>query len=148
MAKKYRPSLGMKAANSIVRVLLALGIKAGANTVITVPGRKTGRPQSTPITMVELDGQRYIQSPFGQVNWVRNLRAAGKARLSLGRRSETVAVRELTPEQAAPVLKSMLTGAPKFISDYFDVTADSSLDDFVRDAPNHAMFVVVGPAQP
>jgi deazaflavin-dependent oxidoreductase (nitroreductase family) len=146
MVKQYRPSLGMKAANVVVRALLALGVKAGANTVITVPGRKTGRFQSTPITILELDGQRYIQSPFGQVNWVRNLRAAGRARLSFGRRSENVAVRELTPEQAAPVLKSMLTRAPQFIRDYFAVTPESSLDDFARDAPNHALFVVVGPA--
>ena len=136
----------MKVANSVVRALLALGIKAGANTLLTVPGRTTGRLISTPITMVEFHGQRYIQSPFGQVNWVRNLRAAGKARLSLGRHAETVAVRELTPDEAAPVLKSMLTDAPKFIRDYFDVTPESSLDDFARDAPNHALFVVVGPA--
>lgn len=146
MTKTFRPTFGLKAANAFMRVLLALGIKAGANTLLTVPGRKTGRLHSTPITMVEFNGQRYIQSPFGQVNWVRNLRAAGKAQLSCGRYSETVAVRELTPDQAGPVFKSILAWAPKFISDFFAIGPDASLDDFIRDAPNHAMFVVVGPA--
>jgi len=122
--------------------MLALGISLNGTTLITVPGRKTGRPQSTPITMVEFNGQRYVQSPFGSVNWVRNLRAAGKATLSWGRRRETVIATELTPEQAAPVIKSILPHAPKVIRDYFDVTPESSLEEFIRDAPNHPVFAV------
>jgi deazaflavin-dependent oxidoreductase (nitroreductase family) len=145
MAKTYRPSRGFKVANSVMRVLLALGIKVGANTLITVRGRSSGRLYSNPITTVEFNGQRYIQSPFGQVQWVRNLRTAGQARLSSGRRSELVAVRELRPEEAGPLFKFMLSDAPKFIADYFAVSPQASVDDFVRDAPNHAAFVVLGP---
>jgi deazaflavin-dependent oxidoreductase (nitroreductase family) len=130
-----------------MRVLLALGIKVGANTLITVRGRSSGRLYSNPITTFDFDGQRYIQSPFGSVNWVRNLRAAGQARLSAGRSSELVAVRELTPEEAGRFFKRMLAAAPSFIRDYFAVTPDASLEDFVRDAPNHAAFVVVGPVE-
>jgi deazaflavin-dependent oxidoreductase (nitroreductase family) len=125
-----------------MRSMLALGISLNGSALITVPGRKTGRPHSTPITMVEFQGQRYVQSPFGSVNWVRNLRAAGTATLSWGRRHETVAATELTPEQAAPVIKSMLPRAPKVIRDYFDVTPESSLEEIIRDAPNHPMFAV------
>jgi hypothetical protein len=83
-----------------------------------------------------------VQSPFGNVDWVRNLRAAGKATLSWGRRHETVVATELSPEQAAPVIKSLLGHAPKMIREYFDVTADSSLEEITRDAPNHAVFAV------
>ena len=142
MAKEFQYSLMFKAGNAFMRSMLALGISLNGTTLITVPGRKTGRPQSTPITMVELNGQRYVQSPFGSVDWVRNLRAAGKATLSWGRRRETVIATELTPEQAAPVIKSILLHAPKVIRDYFDVTPESSLEDFIRDAPNHPMFAV------
>ena len=131
-----------KAGNAFMRSMLALGISLNGTTLITVPGRKTGRPQSTPITMVEFEGQRYVQSPFGSVNWVRNLRAAGKATLSWGRRRETIVVTELTAEQAAPVIRSMLPRAPKVIRDYFDVTPESSLEEIIRDAPNHPMFAV------
>ena len=142
MAKEFQYSLMFKAGNAFMRSMLALGISLNGTTLITVPGRKTGRPQSTPITMVEFNGQRYVQSPFGSVNWVRNLRAAGKATLSWGRRRETVIATELTPEQAAPVIKSILPHAPKVIRDYFDVTPESSLEEFIRDAPNHPVFAV------
>jgi deazaflavin-dependent oxidoreductase (nitroreductase family) len=142
MAKQYQHSLMFITGNLFMRGMLALGISLNGSALITVPGRKTGRPHSTPITMVEFQGQRYVQSPFGSVNWVRNLRAAGTATLSWGRRHETVAATELTPEQAAPVIKSMLPRAPKVIRDYFDVTPESSLEEIIRDAPNHPMFAV------
>jgi deazaflavin-dependent oxidoreductase (nitroreductase family) len=142
MAKQYQHSLMFITGNLFMRSMLALGISLNGSALITVPGRKTGRPHSTPITMVEFQGQRYVQSPFGSVNWVRNLRAAGTATLSWGRRHETVAATELTPEQAAPVIKSMLPRAPKVIRDYFDVTPESSLEEIIRDAPNHPMFAV------
>src|SRR6478672_2338196 len=131
MAKKFHYSFVFKAGNAVQRGLLALGISLNGTTLITVAGRKTGQPHSTPITMVELDGQRYVQSPFGNVNWVRNLRAAGKATLSWGPRHETVAVAELSPEQAAPVIKSILDKAPKMIQEYFDVTPESSLEELI-----------------
>ena len=142
MAKQFEYSFVFKAGNAVQRGLLALGISLNGTTLITVAGRKTGHPHSTPITMIELDGQRYIQSPFGNVNWVRNLRAAGTATLSSGRRHETITVTELAAEQAAPVIKSILGHAPKMIQAYFDVTPESSLEEFIRDAPNHAVFAV------
>jgi deazaflavin-dependent oxidoreductase (nitroreductase family) len=142
MAKQFQYTFVFKAGNAVQKTLLALGISLNGSALITVPGRKTGVPHSTPITMVEFDGQRYVQSPFGNVNWVRNLRAAGKATLSWGRRHETVTVTELNPEQAAPVIKSMLARAPKIIRDYFDVTHESSLEDIIQDAPNHVVFAV------
>lgn len=142
MAKQFRYSFVFKAGNVLTKSLLALGISFNGSALITVPGRKTGRLHSTPITMVEFNGQRYLQSPFGNVDWVRNLRAAGQATLSWGRRHETVTVSELTPEEAAPVIKSMLGHAPHMIQEYFDVTPQSSLEEFIHDAPNHAVFAV------
>ncbi len=142
MAKQFQYNVMFKVGNAFMRSMLALGISFNGSALITVPGRKTGQPHSTPITMVEFEGQRYVQSPFGSVNWVRNLRAAGKATLSWGRRHETVIVTELTPEQAAPVIRSMLPRAPKVIRDYFDVTPESSLEEIIRDAPNHPVFAV------
>ncbi len=142
MAKQFQYTFVFKAGNVLMKSLLALGISVNGTTLITVPGRKTGRPHSTPITMVEVDGQRYVQSPFGNVDWVRNLRAAGKATLSWGRRHESVTVTELSPEQAAPVIKAILVKAPKMIRDYFDVTPESSLEELIHDASKRAVFAV------
>jgi deazaflavin-dependent oxidoreductase (nitroreductase family) len=142
MAKKFQYTFVFKAGNVFTRSLLALGISFNGSALITLAGRKTGRPHSTPITLVHFDGQRYVQSPFGSVDWVRNLRAAGQATLSWGPRHETITVTELSAEQAAPVIKSLLAHAPKMIRDYFDVSAESSLADIAQDAPNHAVFAI------
>ncbi len=42
----------------------------------TVPGRKSGVPRTTPVALGERDGRRWLVSPYGEVDWVRNLRAA------------------------------------------------------------------------
>jgi deazaflavin-dependent oxidoreductase (nitroreductase family) len=112
----------------------------GTNTLLTVPGRKSGLPRTTPVTIIEHDSRRYIQSPFGEVDWVRNLRASGTATLTRGRRVETVSAREVSPVEAAPVFKRALAMAPAPIRAYFNVTAESSLDEIARDALRHPMF--------
>jgi hypothetical protein len=82
-------------------------------------------------------------SPYGQVDWVQNLRAAGTATLARGRRTQQITAIELTPEEAAPILRHALTIAPAFIRSYFDVTATSPLDEIVREAPRHPVFELV-----
>ena len=52
--------------------------------------------------------ERWLVAPYGEVGWVRNARPA----LTRGRRVETVAIRELRPTEAAPVLKRYVTSVP------------------------------------
>ena len=72
---------------------------------------------------------------------MRNLRAAGEAVLTRGRRSETVNVRELPPKEAALVLREDIKGGNPFARSY-GVTADSSLEEFERAAVTHPVFVL------
>lgn len=132
----------MRLANGLVTALVKLGVKAGANVILTVPGRKTGLPRSTPITVVEHQGRRYVQSPYGEVDWVRNLRAAGRASLQTGRRIETITVRELDAEEKVPILQAVLRRAPKVVRRMSGVTRDSPIEDFVKAAQKHPVFVV------
>src|SRR5690349_18807718 len=85
-----RLPLFVRLGNMVTTVLLRRGVSMRTNTLLTVPGRKSGVPRTTPVTILEVDGRRYIQSPFGETDWVRNLRAAGIATLTNGRRQETV----------------------------------------------------------
>ena len=140
MATSFKLPLFIRLGNAVTSALLKRGVKMSTTTLLTVPGRKSGVPRTTPVTIVEHEGGRYIQSPFGDVDWVRNLRAAGAATLTRGRHAEAVRAVELSPEQAAPVLKHALTMAPAMIRSYFDVTADSPLDEIVREAPRHPTF--------
>jgi deazaflavin-dependent oxidoreductase (nitroreductase family) len=68
----------------------------GPNGLITVRGRISGELRTTPVAFVEIDGRTWVQSPFGDVNWVRNLRAAGEATVTIGMRSEEVSAVELS----------------------------------------------------
>src|SRR5262249_37874313 len=120
MKEKPTRSAVMRLANAAVTGLVKLGFKPGANAILTVPGRKTGLLRSTPITVAEYQGRRYVQCPYGEVDWVRNLRAAGKASLQSGRRIETVTVRELNAEEEAPILKVVLGRAPKAVQRFYE----------------------------
>jgi deazaflavin-dependent oxidoreductase (nitroreductase family) len=142
-ATRFRLPLFVRIGNAVTSILLRRGLKLSTTTLLTVPGRKSGLPRTTPITIVEHDGGRYIQSPFGEVDWVRNLRAAGTATLSRGRHVETVRAVELTPEQAAPVLRHALTIAPGMIRAYFEVTAESPLEEIAREAARHPAFELI-----
>jgi len=48
---------------------------------LRVPGRRTGRPRRTLLTLLVVDGRMYVGHPNGQVAWTRNLEAAGEAEL-------------------------------------------------------------------
>src|ERR671933_2071948 len=102
---RVRVGTRMRVVNRIVGWLLKAGVRLGPNVLLTVPGRTSGLPRSVPVALVELDGQRYLQSPYGQVAWVRNLRAAGTGTIRRGRRTEAVRATELTAAEAAPVIK-------------------------------------------
>ena len=143
MAKIYRITPFVRISNAVVAALLRRGVPIGSNALLTVPGRKSGQPRTTPVTLLERDGERWLQSPFGDVNWVRNLRAAGEATLTRGRHSEPISVVELSPAEAAPIYKGALASFPSMIRDYFDVTPDSPLEAFEGEAPRHPMFRVV-----
>lgn len=81
--------------NPINRFLLAAGVPEGPDVLITVRGRKSGLPRTTPVAIAEIAGRRWLTSPFGEVNWARNLRAAGCATITVGRRKEEVTAVEL-----------------------------------------------------
>ena len=94
--------------SAVSRPLLAVGIPMGPNVLITIRGRVTGKPRSTPITIIETAGRRGLISPFGETDWVRNLRAAGRATIRHGRRSEEVTAVELSRPDAVAFIRDVL----------------------------------------
>ena len=86
--------------NPIARRLLRLGPLMGPNALLSVRGRKSGQVRTTPVALVEVGGRRWTVGTFGNVNWVRNLRAAGEATLTVGRRAERVRAVELDRAEA------------------------------------------------
>jgi deazaflavin-dependent oxidoreductase (nitroreductase family) len=104
MAKTYQLGPARRLVNVVVKGLLRIGLAGGHTYLLTVSGRKSGRSYSTPVILIE-NGERWLVAPYGEVSWVRNLRAVGRARLSRGRRREEVEVTEVGPPESAPVLR-------------------------------------------
>jgi hypothetical protein len=46
--------------------------------------------------------------PWGEVNWVRNLRAAGRATINVRGQTEEVIARELAPSERIPFFRDVL----------------------------------------
>jgi deazaflavin-dependent oxidoreductase (nitroreductase family) len=147
MAKTYQVPSFVRLGNFFTTRLLRAGLKPGNMALLTVRGRKSGIPRTTPVSLVEYDEQRLLIGAFGEVDWVRNLRAAGEASLIRGPHPEHIFVKELSPEEAAPILKRSLAGAPGFLLKNFDATPESPLKDFEREALKHPVFLVKSEAE-
>src|SRR5882724_5009881 len=148
MAKKRQIPMFLRVGNMMTTAFLRAGVKFNGfgksrypMYLLTVKGRKSGVPRTTPIVTLLKNDRRYLVSPFGIVDWVRNLRAAGEATLTRGRRSETVNAKELPKREAALVLQEDVKAGNPFAS-YFEVTAESSLEDFERTTISHPVFVL------
>ncbi|GAB88219.1 nitroreductase family deazaflavin-dependent oxidoreductase [Gordonia rhizosphera] len=107
--------------------------------LLTTRGRRSGRYHSHPVTLVEGDGRRWLVAPYGPVGWVHNARAAGAVRIRRRHEDREWAVREVSAEEAAPVLKQYLqiTGPPR---DYFRAGPDSPVEEFRAEADRHPVF--------
>jgi deazaflavin-dependent oxidoreductase (nitroreductase family) len=127
--------------NWLFKGLLRLGIAPQGTNLLTVRGRHSGRLHSTPMIVLAHGHQRWLVAPYGAVNWVRNARAAGQVTLSRGRRSETVTVCEVGPDESAPVLKEDVQRV-RVARPYFDATPQSPIEAFASEAARHPVFLV------
>jgi deazaflavin-dependent oxidoreductase (nitroreductase family) len=146
MTQQYRLGFIRRAANVFMRALLALRVPVPHTYLLAVRGRRTGVLRKTPVTLVEDDRGRFLVAPYGDVNWVRNARSAGKVQLRHGSRWRTAQITELSPKDAAPILKTYITQV-RIVRPYFDVTPASSIPEFEREAPRHPVFRITDGAE-
>src|SRR5579884_910176 len=98
-------------ANRLIVLLNRLGVGFGTWYILSIPGRKTGKMRSTPVSVLHVNGQRYVVTGF-ETNWVKNARKAGKGMLARGRKKEQVALVELPVEERAPILREFPRQVP------------------------------------
>jgi deazaflavin-dependent oxidoreductase (nitroreductase family) len=156
LAKQYRVNAFRRINNSIISSLLHLGVNIGSFALLTVRGRKSGKPIETPIAIFAHEGKSYLMTPYGIVNWVRNLRAAGgEATITRSRRTEKIRAVELLPQAAAPIFREAVRSGPPGIPDaviqvyrslfvfpYLDVNVDSSLEEYEQEVLTHPVFLL------
>jgi deazaflavin-dependent oxidoreductase (nitroreductase family) len=140
MARTYRPTLFGRLRDRVMTFMLSKGAGPPGLYLLTVPGRKTGIPRTTPVAPLQDSEGRWLVAPYGPNGWPQNARAAGRVTLSRGRTAETFAAAELGPVDAAPILKRYLAEHPRTVGAYFDVGKDGALEEFAAEAPRHPVF--------
>ena len=108
MTGQLHPPRGINVFNAVAKPLLAAGVPLGYNGLLTVRGRKSGVPRTTPLAIIEIDGRRWVWSPWGETQWVRNLRAAGEATITVRRHDQRVRATELTPDERVSFFRETL----------------------------------------
>jgi deazaflavin-dependent oxidoreductase (nitroreductase family) len=123
----------------VTTIGVRVGLAPRESHLLTVVGRKTGTPHTTPVSLVLGDGERWLVSTYGDRAWVLNLRAAGEAQLRRGRRQEFVLATEADAKTPAPILRGYLE-RNAITRPFFDVTLQSSHEEFVAEATRHPVF--------
>jgi deazaflavin-dependent oxidoreductase (nitroreductase family) len=139
LPRPYRKSLWRRSLNMLVRPLARLGLAGPDTHLLTVRGRATGKRWSTPVSIVRDGDQRFIVAPYGERNWVLNARAAGWIELQRGRKRERLAVAELDPEAATPVLREYYRRF-RLTRAFFEADLESPRAEWLAEAPRHPVF--------
>jgi deazaflavin-dependent oxidoreductase (nitroreductase family) len=138
----------VRASNPLTNRLMRLGLPMGPNVPLTVRGRTSGVPRTAPVAIVEIGKHRYVIGAYGDVQWVRNLRAAGEASIKVRGRDVHVSAAELDPAAArafyADTLPGFIAGFPwlarVFAGVLFRAIAPDILRDPVRAAATRPVF--------
>jgi deazaflavin-dependent oxidoreductase (nitroreductase family) len=129
-----------KVFNPLVAWLSRRGLSLAGSRVLEVQGRKSGEWRRTPVNPLPFEGGRYLVSPRGHTQWVKNLRASGHGRL-VGRGREEFAATELTDAEKPALLRAYLAKWKWEVGAFFDgVGPDSSDEERLRIAPDHPVF--------
>lgn len=110
-SERIRPPWWLKYVNKVMIGLQRLGVYFGP-VVLTVPGRRSGQPRSTPVTPMTVDGSEYIVGGLPGSDWTANARAAGEGTLQRGRHTERVRLVEMSVEDARPLLREFPIKVP------------------------------------
>ena len=135
----------LRPANRAVRAASRLGIPLGTIRVLTVPGRRSGQPRSTPVSPLVVGERRYVVAGLPESDWARNVRAARHAELSLGRHREPVTLIEVDdPALREQVMRAFPRevpgGVPMFVR--IGLVTGPDPDEFAAAADQVAVFEI------
>ncbi len=133
--------------NKLIAGLTGLGISVLGSRVLAVRGRKSGEWRTTPVNLLIIDDQRYLVSPRGHAQWVRNLRVARQGELRLGRRAEPFIAEEVSDDDKPSILRAYLARWKAEVGVFFGgVGPDASDAELRRISPDHPVFKVSNPS--
>ena len=130
--------------NRLVAGLTRLGLSVWGSRVLMVRGRTSNEWRSTPVNPLSYRGARYLVSPRGTTQWVRNLRVARSGELRLGRKVEQIRVVEVSDDEKPPILRAYLERWRTEVGTFFQGRGPASSDEELRAiAADHPVFQLI-----
>jgi deazaflavin-dependent oxidoreductase (nitroreductase family) len=140
MVSKFKMTKARRRVNAFTMWLARRGW--GQQVVLTTTGRVSGSPHRVPVSPLDVKGIGYLVSPYGEMDWVRNVRANPNVNLREGKRSRDVTLAEVPPARCGDLLFTYWT-QEKITRPYFDVPAEPTKADFDSDAAGHPIFKII-----
>jgi deazaflavin-dependent oxidoreductase (nitroreductase family) len=128
--------------NRIVDGLARAGIPVAGSRTLTVVGRKSGEPRTTPVNPLDFEGETYLVAPRGTTQWVRNIRVAGEGELRLGRTTRRFRGEEVPESEKLPILKAYLDKWAWEVGTFFELPKDPTDEQISEIASLHPIFRV------
>ena len=135
-----RPLAATQVLNRMFSWLASRGLTPRDTVTLEVRGRRSAQPRSTVVTWVERDGERYLVSPRGESEWVRNLRAAGGQAVIRHGRRQNVRLEEVPGGERAAILQAYLKKTRRATRQHFGVEPEAGLEAFEAIAGRHPVF--------
>jgi hypothetical protein len=101
---------------------IAMKLGIGGTVPLSVRRRRSGKTQRVPLIPIELGGSRYLVSPRGETDWVKNLRAAAEGELA-GERIQAV---EVPVGERGPILDRYQEVAGRAVESHFKALPSAS----------------------
>jgi len=134
-----------KVRDRLMITLQKLGLPVGPIQLLTVPGRKTGQPHTTPVAPVLVNGTYYVTQAYPHASWVKNARAAGHGKLARGRHGQEVDLVEIPEGERAAILRELPGQNPRGVGAFVKngLVEAPTPEAFAAAAPHIPVFRVV-----
>ena len=132
--------------NPLIAWLTRRGLSVMGTRELRVVGRTSGALRSTVVNLLEVEGQKYLVSPRGHTQWVRNLRVAGAGELRVGRRVEPFAALEVADADKPPIVRAYLDRWGWEVGQLFEgLDRHATVDEVLSVAPDFPVFALAEP---
>ena len=138
-----RPTKVTQTFNRFMSWLASRGLMPSDTVTLEVKGRRSGMVRSNVVTWVKQDGERYLVSPRGESEWVRNVWAADGEAVIRHRGRQSVRLEEVPAEERAPIIKAYLAKTAMATRAHFGVDPKAEIEEFEAIAGRHPVFRIV-----
>ncbi len=138
----HKPTQITRIVNGVLGFLASMGVTPSDTVTLEVKGRRSGRVRSNVVTSVEQEGQRYLVSPRGETEWVRNVRAAGGEATIRHRGRQKVRLQEMPSGETATIIQAYLKKTKMATKQHFGIDPEAPMEEFDKIAARHPVFKI------